>query len=280
MSGIQAGLFFLILILVTTRTLIFKSVANYLSPNSTAWAIGSGTFVSTVLLLPIAHGSGVTSLAESLAWQGIASGVLKGMILTALLVAQQKLITKSLSATTYVFPVAIGLIGIMDAIIFKSPISLGGLLSMALLATAGIAFSLFGHLKTMDTSGKLMFIIMVISVVGFSVCDRIGIPASGWYLYLMYTGLGNMVSAALLFRKFPTIKWLPWLCVALSWSLPELIFNYAISSSLPVSYGYLAICLRVPILMMVALLVFKEGRPTSQIIFGVFSMAASIPAFL
>lgn len=279
MNNLQTGLFFLILSSVTIRTLFFRAIAHRISPASTAWAIGSGTVVLTILLLPVACWLGLVDISSHLDFEGVAAGLIKGMLLTALLVAQQRLIAKSLSATTYVFPVAIGLIGLTETFIFSQPLSAGGILSIGTLAIAGVAFAFFGHIRTLNRSGKLMFLVMVAAVVGFAFCDRIGIPSGGWFLYLMYTGFGNMISALCLSRRLPAIEWKPWIYVAAGWSIPELIFNYAISSSLPVSYGYLAICLRVPLLMLIALLVFKEGSAKGQIFFGLVSLLASAPVF-
>jgi len=276
----QAVLFITIVALVTGRTMIFKSVAQRVPPNLTAWVIGSGTFVFTTAFFPLAQSAGLTQYADLFSWQGAVAGLMKGVLLTVLLVAQQRLITRSLSATTYVFPVAIGLIGALDVLAFNGAVKPGAMLSIAILAAAGIAFALFGHLQTLDVAGKAMFGTMVAAVVAFAVCDRIGIPVAGWYSYLVYTGLGNMISAWFLCKGMPRIRWLPWMIIALCWSIPELVFNFAIAGSLPISYGYMAISLRVPLLMIIATVFYREGRPTNQIVFGLISLVGIVPSFI
>lgn len=280
MNTYQAVVFITIVALVTGRTMIFKSVAQRVPPNLTAWVIGSGTFVFTTAFFPLAQSAGVTQYGDLLSWQGAIAGLMKGVLLTVLLVAQQHLIARSLSATTYVFPVAIGLIGALDVLAFNGAVTPGAMLSMAILAAAGIAFALFGHLQTLDAAGKSMFGTMVAAVVAFAVCDRIGIPAVGWYSYLVYTGLGNMISAWFVCKAMPRIRWLPWMTIALCWSIPELVFNFAIAGTLPISYAYLAISLRVPLLMVIATVVYREGRPTNQIVFGLISLIGIIPSFI
>jgi len=276
----QAVVFMTIVALVTGRTLIFKSVAQRIAPNQTAWVIGSGTFVFTAAFFPLAQSADVTGFGDLISWQGAVAGLMKGVSLTGLLIAQQHLITRSLSATTYVFPVAIGLIGTLDVLAFNGAVTSGAMLSIAILAVSGIAFALFGHLKTLDVAGKALFGVMVFAVVGFAICDRVGIPASGWYGHLVYTGLGNMLSAWFVCRGAPRIRWMPWVGIALSWSLPELVFNFAIAGSLPISYGYMAISLRVPLLMLVATIFYNEGRPTNQIVFGLISLVGIVPSFM
>jgi hypothetical protein len=275
---VQSVSFIAILILVTLRTLALRRFANSVNPDTTSLVIGLGTALVCGAFLPFAIQSGVVS-SLSLDCVGIAAGIAKGMLLTLLLVAQQQLIGRSLSAITYVFPIAVGAIAIVEAVVFGTSISRSGFYAIGLLFTAGIGFTIFGHLGAMSWSDKGRFALMVIMVVGFAVCDKIGIPRSGWYLYLLYTGLGNFASSIILFRRFPMIDIWPWFCIAITWVIPELFFNFAIADILPVSYGYLAISLRVPVLMILAVLFYREGHMSTQLAFGVISLMGTIPLF-
>lgn len=208
---------------------------------------------------------------------GLGAGIVKGMLLTALLVAQQQLIGRSLSATIYVFPLALGAIAILDLIVFGGIISISGAFAILLLFLSGAGFTIFGHLGAMSFDDKKRYSFMVSAVVGFACCDKIGIPASGWYMYLLYTGLGNLLSSTILLRHRVRLSISNWLIVAICWTTTELCFSFALSGILPVSYGYLAISLRVPLMMLIATFVFKEGGTVGQMTFGVLALVGSIP---
>lgn len=80
-------------------------------------------------------------------------------------------------------------------------------------------------------------------------CDKIGIPNSGWYVYQLYTGLGNMISAKLFLKVEHEIGVRSGVVLALGWSAPELFFNFSLSGVLSVSYGYFATSPRVPLML-------------------------------
>lgn len=277
MSTLQTSVFLAILVLVTVRTLIFRRVAVSTAPAATALGVGSGTVLVCLIFLPFAWRANVADLGMLHNLAGIGAGLVKGALLTALLVAQQQLIGRSLSATTYVFPVALGAIAVLDVIMFGSTISVRGMFAISVLFLSGVGFMIFGHLGAMSFGDKKRFSFMIAAVVGFACCDKIGIPASGWYIYLLYTGLGNFLSAAVLMRHRVHVGVSTWLIIALCWAIPELFFSFALSDILPVSYGYLAISLRVPLLMLVASFVFKEGQAAGQLAFGVLSLVGTIP---
>jgi hypothetical protein len=68
--------------------------------------------------------------------------------------------------------------------------------------------------------------------------------------------------------------------VALIWIGPELFFNFSLAEILPVSYGYLAIALRVPIMLTPAVLFYREGKMSDQLIFGLISLLGTIMLFI
>lgn len=280
MSFVQGLAFLSILLCVTLRTLFFRSVASKALPKTTAWAIGSGTTCICLLLFPIAWVTGLANTDMLLNASGAIAGLTKGGLLTMLLVVQQQIIGRSVSATAYIFPIEIGAIVFLEYWLFGSQISGQGILSVLVLFIGGICFVIFGHLSFMPRIDKFRFYFMILAVIGFAGCDKVGIPASGWYVYLLYVGIGNWVSARFfIYEKFG-MRFGLWVMIALGWTIPELIFNFALAGTLPVSYGYLAISMRVPLLMIVAYFLYKEGRAKSQIFFGAIAFLGTVPLFI
>lgn len=274
MNSAQGLCFLLILLTVTVRTLALKKLASRVSAEKTAFIIGTGTFVSSLLFFPLAVRMNMASLSDFLSLEGNLAGLGKGVLLGSMLIAQQHLIGRSLSATTYVFPLATGVIALMDTLLFGVPIALGGGLSIGLLFCAGLLFCSVGHLGAMSTKDKILFLFMVLCVSGFGLMDKMGLPASGWYSYLLLTGLGNMLTVGLATGARDPVRLRIWLEITLVWIIPELLFNYALAVYLPVSYGYLAITLRIPLLMFIAVWIYQEGRLTSQLAFSAIALFA------
>jgi hypothetical protein len=279
LSIIQSITFLTIVLLVTARTLLLRNLADKVSPQATAWAIGAGTTCVCLLLLPVAWVSGSASFSSFQNLTGIVAGLAKGVLLTLLITVQQQIIGRSMSATAYVFPVAVGGIAVLDDGLFNAQLSSGGLLSIVILFMGGLFFSVFGHLGSMPRKDTLRFFVMVAAVIGFAVCDKVGIPSAGWFTYLLYTGVGNMLSAKMLLKTASPIGLSNWALLALGWTVPELFFNFALSGTLPLSYGYFAISLRVPLLMAIAFLVYREGHGKNQIFFGLLSIVGTGPLF-
>lgn len=279
MSVIQSFAFLAILLLVTVRTLAFRKMVDQIPPLSTAWAIGVGTSCICLLMLPVALATHLASFGSLLSVTGILAGLAKGVLLTLLLTVQQQIIGRSLSATAYVFPLAVGGIALLDYGMFGAQWSVGGLASIAILFAGGVLFSSFGELSAMPREDTGRFLIMVLAVVGFGLCDKLGIPSAGWYTYLLYTGIGNWLSARILLTQKPAISHTHWITLALAWTVPELFFNFALSGILPLSYGYFAISLRVPLLMAIAHFFYGEGHARSQIFFGLLSLIGTAPLF-
>ncbi|CDH35103.1 hypothetical protein [Xenorhabdus bovienii] len=277
----QYSVFLLIIVLVTLRTIALKKIAEWVSPENTAFIIGAGTFLTCLFLLPATLTHGISTLSDFLTPIGIAAGLGKGVLLGMMLIAQQNIIGQSLSATTYVFPLALGGIATIDMVTFGTPLTIGGIFSISLLFTAGILFTTVGHFNKMKTQSKFMFLIMILCVIGFALMDRVGIPRSGWFTYLLFTGIGNML--VIFFYKRNAISSVPfhlWVIISFAWVAPELFFNYALATYLPVSYGYLAITLRIPLVMLISVLIYHEGKLSEQIIFSFIALIAILFMFV
>lgn len=277
MSVIQSTAFLTIVLLVTARTLLMRNLAAKVSPQATAWAIGAGTSCVCLVLLPVAWACDVASLPSLLNATGIAAGLAKGVLLTLLITVQQQIIVRSVCATVYVFPVAVGGIALLDYAIFGTQLSQGGLVSIIVLFAAGLLFSVFGHLSSMPRTDTLRFFVMVAAVIGFALCDKVGIASAGWFSYLLYTGIGNMLSARIVLKTSSRVSLSHWTLLALGWAVPELFFNFALAGVLPLSYGYFAISLRVPLLMTIAFVVYREGHGKNQLFFGLLSILGTAP---
>ncbi|CDG98513.1 conserved membrane hypothetical protein [Xenorhabdus bovienii str. puntauvense] len=281
MNIAQYGVFLLIIVLTTLRTLALKKVAERVSPENTAFIIGAGTFLTCLSLLPVAITTGISTPSDFLNLTGISAGLMKGVLLGIMLIAQQNLINKSLSSATYVFPISLGFIALVDILIFGSNLTFASILSINLLFVAGILFTMIGHIKSMHRRSKLMFFIMIFCVIGFAIMDRTGIPTSGWFTYLLFTGIGNIFVVFFYQKnKFSFVPLKFWLSISIIWVLPELFFNYAIATYLPVSYGYLAITLRIPLLMLISVLVYREGKLSEQILFSFVAVIAILLMFM
>ncbi|WP_175887473.1 hypothetical protein [Burkholderia contaminans] len=279
MSSVQAEFFLAILVLVTVRTLLFRRVANDIDPEATSLCIGLGTVVSCVALwLVLAAVGRAPALQPNLA--GIGAGLVKGALLAALMGMQQRLIGRSLSATTYTFPIAIGFIAAFESWAFGTRLTLGGVAAIAMLFAAGVGFAMFGHLASMQAADKRRFVWMIVMVVGFAVCDKIGIPRTGWLPYLFCTGIGNVFAAWFVRRTLFGIRLRPLLFVGAIWALPELFFNFSLQTILPVALGYLAIALRVPLLLGVSAILYGEGKLREQLAFGAVAVAGVALLFM
>ncbi|TDA45782.1 hypothetical protein [Burkholderia pyrrocinia] len=268
MNSVQAEFFLAILALVTVRTLLFRRVANNIDPDATSLIVGLGTVVSCLGLWLILTAAG-RAPAPHLSGVGIGAGLVKGALLATLMGMQQRLISRSLSATAYTFPIAVGIIAVVESFAFGTHLTPGGVAAIAILFAAGVGFAMFGHLASMGVDDKRRFAWMIVIVVGFAVCDKIGIPRTGWIAYLFWTGIGNFIAAWAVRRKLFGIRLLPLLGVGAIWALPELFFNFSLQTILPVAFGYLAIALRVPLLMGVSAILYGEGKLREQLVFGV-----------
>ncbi|WP_175823854.1 hypothetical protein [Burkholderia sp. BCC0419] len=267
MSLVQAEFFLVILLLVTVRTLLFKRVVNDIDPDATSLCVGLGTVVSCTVLWSILAAVGrAPDLHPHLG--GIGAGLIKGALLAVLMGMQQRLIGRSLSATTYTFPIAIGFIAAVESWAFGTRLTPGGVAAIAILFAAGVGFAMFGHLAVMPAADKRRFAWMIVIVVGFAVCDKVGIPRTGWLPYLFWTGIGNVLAAWFVRRTLFRIHVRPLLFVGAIWALPELFFNFSLQTILPVAFGYLAIALRVPLLLGVSAILYNEGKLREQLAFG------------
>lgn len=199
---------------------------------------------------------------------GVGAGLVKGALLAVLMSMQQRLIGRSLSATTYTFPIAIGFIAAVESWAFGTHLTPSGIAAISILFAAGVGFAMFGHLASMQVADKRRFVWMIVIVVGFAVCDKIGIPRAGWLPYLFWTGLGNVLAAWCVRRTLFGIRVRPLLFVGAIWALPELFFNFSLQTILPVALGYLAIALRVPLLLGVSAILYDEGKLREQLVFG------------
>lgn len=264
----------MIIFAVTVRTLALKKIAETVSPEKTAFIIGIGTFLTCLFIFPLATIVKIASLSDFLTVQGNLAGLGKGILLGCLLIAQQNLIGKSLSATTYVFPLATGGIALSEMLVFGTHLSLGGILSITVLFLAGILFITVGYLGGMSKKDKVLFLLMVLCVIGFAMMDKTGIPLSGWYSYLLITGLGNMLVIWVGRGAGESVPLKTWIYISVVWVIPELFFNYTLATYLPVTYGYLAITLRIPVLMLISVLIYKEGRLSSQMLFSIVALIA------
>lgn len=279
MTDIQILVFISIVLLVTGRTILLRYISGITSPGDAAAIMSTGTLFTCLLLMPVAITSGILSIESLLSPSGVFSGMLKGVLLGGLLIAQQGLIGRSLSATVYVFPLAVGIIAAVEILVFSTPLSKGSLFGIGVLGVSGLLFFLFGHLGSMGSNDKLIFLGMIIAVVGFAICDKVGIPASGWYGHLFWTSVGSSLVTFVFRQRIPRAAFFTWILVSLTWAIPEFFFNYSLSGIIPVSYGYLAISLRIPILMLFSALYYKEGSVVSQLIFGIVSLLGIIPIF-
>ncbi|MBU9560577.1 hypothetical protein SB397_26010 [Burkholderia multivorans] len=279
MSLVQAEFFLAILLLVTVRTLLFKRVVNDIDPDATSLCVGLGTVASCVALWSVLA---VLSRAPALHSDpgGIAAGVVKGTLLAVLMGMQQRLIGRSLSATTYTFPIAIGFIAVVESWAFGTRLAAGGIAAIAILFSAGVSFAMFGHLASMQAADKRRFAWMIAIVVGFAICDKVGIPRIGWLPYLFWTGVGNVFAAWCVRRRLFGIRIRPLLFVGAIWALPELFFNFSLQTILPVAFGYLAIALRVPLLLGVSAVLYGEGKLREQLAFGAVAVVGVALLFI
>ncbi|MBR9902614.1 MAG: hypothetical protein GYB15_01460 [Gammaproteobacteria bacterium] len=279
MTDLQIFFFISIVVLITGRTLLLRHISSFTSAGDAAIIMSGGTLFICLLFMPAAVLSGSLSIESLLSPAGVSAGMLKGFLLGGLLVGQQVLIGKSLSAIAYVFPLAVGIIAVVEVIIFSTSLSAGAIFGIGTLWVSGLFFVVTGHIGSMAAHDKLLFLGMVIAVVGFALCDKIGIPISGWYGHLFWTGVGSFLCTFMFQRSLPRASISLWILISLTWVVPELFFNFSLSGIIPVSYGYLAISLRIPILMIISSLYYKEGNMLTQMIFGAASLIGIIPIF-
>ncbi|WP_175924306.1 hypothetical protein [Burkholderia latens] len=268
----QATCFTIILALVTVRTLLLKRAVEHVSPDGMAMLAGVGTVVCCLVWWA---GDAMLRSAPAVSFDriGMTAGLLKGALLVLLMATQQRLLGRSLSAATYVFPIAVGLIAAIEACFFATPLSIGAIGGIGTLFLCGLVFARHGHLAQMRRIDKRRFVLMVLLVVGFGLCDKIGIPRLGWWSYLLWTGIGSTVLGYLTGHRATGIPLARAAFFGGTWALPELFFNYSLQTWLPVAYGYFAIALRVPLLMFISTQIYGEGSARTQLMFGLLAVA-------
>ncbi|WP_157768224.1 hypothetical protein [Burkholderia ambifaria] len=275
----QATCFLVILALVTVRTLLLKRSVDHVSPDMTALLAGVGSVVCCVLWWV---GTAVFRQVPTFSFNavGTVAGLIKGGLLAYLMLVQQRLIERSLSAASYVFPIAVGLIAVVEACCFGTVLSRGAIAAIGTLFFCGLIFFRYGHLASMQRIDKRRFVVMILLVVGFGVCDKIGIPRVGWLPYLFLTGLSNGLVIGLRRSRLTRVSLRHAVLLGGIWAVPELFFSYSLQVWLPVAFGYLAIALRVPVLMLISAWVYGEGRLREQLMFGLFAMVGVAMLFV
>lgn len=258
---------------------MLKRAVDYVSPDTTAFLAGAGTLVSIA-----AWGGGYVAFHHvpvfSFDRVGVLVGLLKGILLACLMLTHQRLIGRSLSVTIYAFPIAVGLIAVIEARCFDTSLSPGAIGAIGILFVSGLAFCHYGHLSTMTLTDKRRFAQLILLIVAFGVCDKIGIPKIGWPSYLLFTGVGTIAVTWPARYRLADQSVRTALFIGGVWALPELFFNYALQAWLPVAYGYLAIALRVPVLMVISARTYGEGKMQEQLVFGLMAMVGVAMLFV
>lgn len=269
--------FLLITLTNTGRSFVLKHYADKLEPTTVCLLCGAGMLAGAAVLAPYALTNGAgTTLDHWLDPWIVIPGLLKGILLWAIIEAHQKLIKLSLSSIAYCYVMGGALIALVNYLIFADALSQLQWVGIVMLGLAGISFLLVGHISELAQNAKFYFFIQMGILVFLGMLDRLVLGQTDWFVYMVLAGLGFTGAAYIAHPKpLPNLPAKQALIVMVAWFIMELTFYMIAVTVLPVAIAMFAINMRVVILMAAASLKYKERGLTEQLAFALIGVVAA-----
>lgn len=209
--------------------------------------------------------------------------VVKGFFIWFLFYKRLVLVEKSLSASSFFMPTALGFIAVINSFLGENLTALewGAAVGLCLL---GVAFFLRGHIQELGKSGRFIFIQLVFVIIILATLDQVILQKTNWFFLLLSTNLVMLFIT--LCKKIPLQEWRLILLSKESilagslFSASELLKFYLMVTILPMSVvisGQVAI---IPIVLVLSSLIWGERSWKEQLIWGIISTLLLLLLFL
>lgn len=209
--------------------------------------------------------------------------IFKGCVLWILFYNAQVLTEKSLSATKFSLPVALGFIAIVNSFLGES-LEIKEWIAAFSLCALGIIFSLRGHLQELGISGRILFFKLVLISIVAATLDFLILSETNWYVLLLVTNITMIFISAVrgtsiniwksaLFRKEAIFA-------GSVFSIVELVKFYLMVSILPMTVVISAQVAIIPIILVLSAVIWGERGWKEQLIWGILSSGLLLLLFI
>jgi hypothetical protein len=268
------ALYLSIYFLSSVVQLLFQKVATTkLNHNSVALYLSFWPSLSLLLLLPFLNFY-LFQAFENLSLIVLFLCIFKGLLLCISTILGQKLLEKSVSSTNFVVP--LGLVAIVGINSFLGEVlSYRQVIAIFGISILSIYFLLFGHLSILNKNAKLYFYQSILVLILLGTIDCYVLQHTNWYFYLLSSNLvmffisiyytQTSQISSILFRSLPAVG------AGISFSIFEISKFYLIHLSIPVSVMIAVDTCKIPVLMVFAACIFKEGTLRQQLPLGILN---------
>jgi len=187
----------------------------------------------------------------------------------------QQLREYSLSSTLYVMPLSLVFAAVVNYFLGET-MNLYQWCGVLGLSIIGFLFFFKGHLQTLNFLQKKWYFEIVIITTIMICIDHYVISYSNWYVLLMLTSLMMVILSLVFIRDISIWKkalFNPYAVIAaIFFTLYEFVKFYPMVTLLPVSSIVAVETSAIPIIFIITALVWKEGKVTEQLLWGILSM--------
>ena len=204
-----------------------------------------------------------------------------GWVMTVL---QQNINRESLSAAVYFGFVALGFGALVNHFVFAEPLSVVDLICVLAISVLGLGFFLYGYGRKLSKPVRVNFWQATAIVTSFMVVDFYTVAHSNWYVYLVLTNIGFLLTCFL--RGVTRQEWRDALTgrlgiqAGVAYVFCEFVLIASMVTILPVRIAILFFRLGIPVVMIVAGLRYGEGSWREQALFGGLGFLAALPILL
>lgn len=210
--------------------------------------------------------------------------ILKGVVIYFSFFPSQRLMKSSMSTHLYVWPIALGLVAIINAFIGENltPVQWVSVAGVCLLS-AGFFF--YGHARDLNAQDRRLYFSLTGFCILLAVLDQYVLRFVNWYAYLtIFYGVALVLSLINHRGHIGRIKRAVFNRMAIisgaTFAFVELLKYYQFITYNSVTVTILVQNMATPVLLILSALVWKERTLKEQFIWGILALALSLPLFL
>lgn len=231
------------------------------------------------LYAPVFHEHAPTLLASPTI---ILMSVIKGVSLCGTIAMMQVLRRYAAGSAEFRGPLTLGLMAICNAFLGEN-LNTAQWASVAILSALGVLFVLRGGLACLSLRHKILFACLVLVGVIPGMADQIVMTQTHWYIQLMFSGMGVLVSSIIFARGRglrAATQSLACLKAGSVWVVTEVLILMMLVTYVPVTVGGMAMMMSVPTIMLIGSLRWQDGNWRMQTAFGALAYMAVMPIFI
>ncbi len=209
--------------------------------------------------------------------------ILKGVFMWWGVLKNQNLIEKSLSASSFIFPLSLGLIAIFNSFLGED-LAVKEWIAVLGLCVIAFSFFMYGHMRELSFHGKGLFIKLVMLTIILAVIDQIILTHTNWFLLLILSNMTMLVTGLVASRCFNIWKAaflnIGSVLAGGTFAVSEMLKFYLMVSILPMSVVLSAQASTIPIVLVLSALIWGERGWKEQALWGLLSMGFLLLLFL